>query len=287
MKHFSEDGLLNALTELTQRHEQSSEEIIEDICSQIQDFQKQFGPSAKVVLGLSGGLDSTLTTYLVCRALGPDKVIPVCMPAYEEDDAEEYFAMVIERLGILDSKVLHIGRYVEQLADGVKRITSNELDRITIGNIASRIRINILYAMARELNGFVVGTSNRTEFVQGYATKYGTPMSCDFGILDELYKTDIRTLSQVLGVPDEILNRTPTTGFFPGQSHEDELAASMDEQDAGTYLLFEKNLPVATLVENYGASEKYLHTLLSRYKQCKHKRILQSEHVRLGYIHDE
>ena len=64
------------------------------------------------------------------------------------------------------------------------------------------------------MDGRVLGTGNRTEFVQGYAAKYGTPISCDFGILDEFYKTEIHELAKVLGVPKEIIGSKPSTGYY-------------------------------------------------------------------------
>lgn len=106
----------------------------------------------------------------------------------------------------------------------VRKNIGKQLNLITLGNIASRLRINLIYAIAKEKNALVLGTSNRTEFLQGYATKYGTPISCDFGILDDLYKTDILEIAAAIGVPKEILTRKPTTGFYPGQLHEVELS---------------------------------------------------------------
>lgn len=96
--------------------------------------------------------------------------------------------------------------------------------------------------VGRKLNAKVLGTGNRTEYVQGYAAKWGTPMAFDFGVLDELYKADVYRIAEVLQVPGKIVEQEPSTGYFPGQTHERELGATLKEQDAGAYLLFEKRM---------------------------------------------
>jgi NAD+ synthase len=160
------------------------------------------------------------------------------------------------------------------------------MDRMRIGNFASRARIAILYDIARKVNGKILGTGNRTEFVQGYAAKYGTPISFDFGVLDELYKLDIYALAEVLKVPEEIITRVPTTGYFPGQTHEKELGATWEEQDALAFLLFEKSMQMEEIIELYKVRKGFAEVMLRRYERSKDKRMLRQPHIRLGFIRD-
>jgi NAD+ synthase len=166
------------------------------------------------------------------------------------------------------------------------RESQTHMDRMRIGNFASRARIAILYDIARKVNGRILGTGNRTEFVQGYAAKYGTPISFDFGVLDELYKVDIYALAEALNVPEEIITRLPTTGYFPGQTHEEELGAAWEEQDALAFLLFEKRMNTEEIVELYKVSREFVETMLRRYERSKEKRMLRQPHIRLGFITD-
>ena len=161
-----------------------------------------------------------------------------------------------------------------------------DMDRMRIGNFSSRTRIAILYDIARRVNGRVLGTGNRAEFVQGYAAKYGTPISFDFGVLDELYKRDIYELAKVLHLPKEITVRIPSTGYFPGQTHEAELGATWEEQDALAFLLFEKGKGKEEIVNEFEIQKPFVETMLRRYERSRDKRMLRQPHIKIGFIDD-
>lgn len=286
-KHFSDLGTQKAIDEIKKRHNNNYELIIEKIILQIKTFRDNVNRRTKLVIGVSGGIDSAVVACLAKKAVGGENIITVYLPARKKDEGLSYFHTVKEYLELKDIKIMPIEKPTKQIADMIRDYTGEKLDPITEGNIASRIRVNILYAVAKEKNGIVLGTSNRTEFVQGYATKYGTPISCDFGVLDELYKTDVLGIATSFGMPKEIMQRESTTGFFVGQSHEEELGATLVEQDVAAFLLFEKKLSINEIAENYEGSKKYLQEFIEKYKQCYHKRILQSEHVKLAFIKHE
>jgi len=136
------------------------------------------------------------------------------------------------------------------------------------------------------VNGKILGTGNRAEFVQGYAAKYGTPISFDFGILDELYKTDIYELANVLDLPEEIAKRIPSTGYFPGQTQEEELGATWEEQDALAFLLFEKRKGPEEIVKEHKVKKQFVETMLRRFQRSKEKRMLRQPRIQLGFIDD-
>ncbi|MCX6781584.1 MAG: NAD(+) synthase [Candidatus Magasanikbacteria bacterium] len=283
-KHFTERGLTKAIAEIKRRDNRGYNTIIKSMIAQIRLFRKKASPAAKLLVGVSGGIDSAVVAFLAKKAVGSDRVILVYLPAEKNDEGMQYFPILKKFLNVKDISLIS----VEEVAKGIEKIiqsyTKRKLDPITKGNIASRVRINIMYAIAKEKNALVLGTSNRTEFVQGYATKYGTPMSCDLGILDELYKTDVLEIASKIGVPIEILRRAPTTGFYVGQTHEKELGATLLEQDAAAYLLFEKKMSNNAICLKYGVSKKYLFDFIKKYENSSHKRMLQSAHIILGHI---
>ena len=255
----------------------------------------------KLLVGLSGGVDSSVVAYLATKAVGVENVVAVTMPAREDDESVRFSHVVRERLGMNDPSVQYVISISEIVTkelevvnslrwEGMSIATASQdqthMDRMRIGNFSSRARIAILYDIARRVNGRVLGTGNRAEFVQGYAAKYGTPISFDFGVLDELYKTDIYELAEVLYLPREITARVPSTGYFPGQTHEAELGATWEEQDALAFLLFEQRKSKDEIVSGFEIEEAFVETMLRRYERSKDKRMLRQPHIKMGFIDD-
>jgi NAD+ synthase len=246
-------------------------------------------------------VDSSVVAYLATKAVHVKNVIAITMPARENDESVHFADLVRKRLGMDDPSVQYVIGISEIVKKEIETINSlgwegmaintaresqTDMDRIRIGNFASRARIAILYDIARRVNGRVLGTGNRPEFVQGYAAKYGTPISFDFGILDELYKTDIYELAKILDVPGEITRRVPSTGYFPGQTHEEELGATWEEQDALAFLLFEKRKGPEEIVKEHKVKRAFVETMLRRFQRSKEKRMLRQPRIQLGFIDD-
>ena len=97
---------------------------------------------------------------------------------------------------------------------------------------------------------------------------------------------DVYAIAEVLGVPQEIIDAVPTTGYYKGQSHEEELGATLEEQDVAAYLLFEKEMSKETIVKEFGASSDYLDSMLQRYSRSADKRAIRQEHVTLRSFGD-
>lgn len=298
--HFSDTSkVYNVLNEMRSRHKGGYIPLLDSITSQIYSFYKKNGIAnkgkIKFIIGLSGGIDSSLVTCLAVKAVGVENVIPITMPARSTDTESVIKAAIArEKFGLNNSTINYVIPIEEIVLKEIETInnlncdlvrinTDSEsqdfTDKIRIGNFASRTRIAILYDLAKKINGRILGTGNKPEFVQGYAAKYGTPISYDYGVLDDLYKIDIIELAKITGVPDEIINSVPSTGYFPGQTHKQELDASIEEQDVIAYLLFEKKLTLSTVVTHYGVKEDFVQLTLERYKNSAHKRMLKQEHV--------
>jgi NAD+ synthase len=309
--HFrDEESLFQVLTAIKARIHHDYGALAAKLFQEIRGYYDQVSQhtsesgqriTPKLLVGLSGGVDSSVVVYLATKAVGVENVIAVTMPARDDDESIPFSDLVRRRLGMNDPTVQYVIPISDIVGKEIDVVNSlkwegmlirtadqeqNDMDRMRIGNFSSRTRIALLYDVARRINGRVLGTGNRAEFVQGYAAKYGTPISFDFGVLDELYKTDIYELGKVLSVPAEIMARIPSTGYFLGQTHEAELGATWEEQDALAFLLFEKHKSKEDIVHAFEIEEVFVDTMLRRYHRSKDKRMLRQPHIKLGFIED-
>jgi NAD+ synthase len=180
---------------------------------------------ARAVLGLSGGIDSTLSAYIAAEALGPENVCGVRMP-YSTSSSEtmDHGALVAERLGIRMMTVpIHeqVDAYFARFPDA---------SRLRRANKMSRERMTILYDQSAAQDALVVGTSNKTELLIGYGTIFGD-MASALNPIGDLYKTQVRALSAHLGVPEAIIAKHPTADLWVGQTDETELGFTYAEVD--------------------------------------------------------
>jgi NAD+ synthase len=188
-----------------------------------------------VVIGISGGLDSAVACSLCCRALSPEKVLGVSMPVSSNDPADQRDAEELcRKLG------------VELITVPLESIRSAflELPHITDtpvlrGNIAARLRMTTLYNIAAAKGYLVCGTSNKTEYMIGYSTKWGDS-AADFQPILHLWKKDVYLLAEELEIPPAIIQKAPSAGFWQGQSDEGELGMKYADLDAALMNL-EKN----------------------------------------------
>jgi NAD+ synthase len=186
------------------------------------------------LVGLSGGLDSTVCAFLASKALGPDNVFALILPygdtfGRDVDDAKE----VVRVLGI-SSRVINIAPMV----DAYFKDHPTD-DKILIGNKMARERMSILYDYSARESALILGTSNKTELLLGYGTIHGD-MACAINPLGDLYKTQIRELAKYLGIPEQIQKKTPTAGLWVGQTDEEELGLTYEEVDRLLHQMVDK-----------------------------------------------
>ncbi len=183
------------------------------------------------VIGLSGGIDSSLVAFLAAEALGRENVLAVMMPYRTSNPESEGDARrVIAALGIPHKKI-----EITPMVDPLLAQIPVEAARRR-GNIMARMRMICLYDQSEEWRGLVVGTSNKTETLLGYTTVFGDNAAAVHPIAD-LYKCQVRQLAQALGVPDEIITKAPSADLWAGQTDEGELGFTYDQADQILYLL--------------------------------------------------
>jgi NAD+ synthase len=184
----------------------------------------------KGIIGLSGGLDSSVCAYLAAEALGPKSVIGVIMPYGDAFPRETADARTLARRLGIGVRLVDIAPMVDAYFS--LRPTK---DRRRLGNKMARERMSILYDVSAKERGLVLGTSNKTELLIGYGTIHGD-MACGINPLGDLYKTQVRALADHLGVPAKIRAKQPTAGLWPGQTDEGEIGLPYEKLDA---ILFE------------------------------------------------
>lgn len=186
------------------------------------------------ILGLSGGLDSSVCAALAVRALGPRRVIGLIMPCGEGFPEEIADAKdVARRLG-LRTRTIDIAPQIE--AYFAVRPASN---RLLKGNKMARERMSILYDYSAREKALILGTSNKTELLIGYGTLHGDLASA-VNPLGDLYKTQVRALAAHLGLPKRIIAKAPTAALWAGQTDEKELGMSYEELDRILYALVDE-----------------------------------------------
>lgn len=222
----------------------------------------------RCVMGLSGGIDSALSAYLSAEALGAENVLVVRMPYKTSsqnslDDAQA----VIDALG-LPSLTIPITGMAEALIDQFP-----EMSNLRKGNIMARLRMITLYDQSVAWGGLVMGTSNKTEFLLGYSTIYG-----DSGValhpIADLYKYQVRQLSQAMGVPQAIIDKAPSADLWVGQTDEDELGFTYSEADQVLYLLVDERYTVQEVAEESGFDVAFVAKIWERVKANHYKRTM-------------
>lgn len=191
----------------------------------------------KVIIALSGGVDSSTTLALVVKALGKDNILVAILP-YGKLNREgvEDALMVVKLFNIPKKNVFQID--IRPMVDCFLKITP-EASEIRKGNIMVRVRMILLFDLAKRKKALVCGTENKPEHLLGYYTRFGDEAS-DLEPLRGLYKTQVRQLARYLGVPDRIINKTPSAGLWKGQTDEGELGFFYTQADPILSLHFDK-----------------------------------------------
>ncbi len=245
--------------------------VVDEIVGFVKSYVESSGAFGAVV-GLSGGVDSSVTLSLLVRALGSERVLGLIMPTNftPKQDVEDALWLA-EKLGIR-YKVINIDGIVEEYKRSAD-VQENPSTRVALANLRARIRMTLLYLHANLGNLLVAGTSDRSEILLGYYTKYGDGAS-DFLVISHLYKTQVRELGKRLGLPERIYAKPSSPQLYPGHRASDELPADYEIIDQIFYLVFDRGYKLAEASKTLGIDPHIGASIIKRYLDTEHKRSL-------------
>ncbi len=241
-------------------------EVAKTIINFIKEYTQKAGRN-KVIIGLSGGIDSSVVAKLAVMALGNENVYALFLPDVSTplEDFEHSRLM---------AKMLDINYKTIDLSPMIHSVTNvcEEMNEIALGNVKARLRMIFLYQAANVNNALVCGTSNKTELLTGYYTKYGDGGS-DFMPIGDLYKTQVYQLAKYLEIPEEIIKKPPTAGLWKGQTDEDELGITYDKLDRILYGI-ERQMSIEEIAKIAEVEESEVLRIYEMVSKMEHKRRL-------------
>jgi NAD+ synthase len=243
-------------------------EVDRRVCRFIKDYVEK-SKAKGVVLGLSGGIDSCTIAALSAQALGGHKVLGLMLPEKEtrKNDDIRHAELVAKEFGFKTEMV-----DVTPTLEAFYRSTPifDPGDRLTKGNVKARTRMIYIYYYANRLRLIVCGTSDKSETMMGYFTKWGD-VAADISPIMDLYKTQVRKLAQHVGVPDEIVEKPSSPALWPGQLAENELGIKYEELDLILYGL-EHFMKPKEIASELGMEEQLIDEVKRRWLSSEHKR---------------
>ena len=219
----------------------------------------------KVVLGLSGGVDSSLVAGLAAKALGHQNVIGVAMPYRLSNPQSQADAEVVAKRFEIQFRVVEITPQVDAYFE--RHPDAGDARR---GNKMARERMSVLYDQSSAENALVVGTSNKTELLLGYGTIFGD-MASALNPLGDLYKSQVWQLAAHVGVPQQVISKAPSADLWEGQSDEQELGFSYPVVDQLLFNLVDRRVTAEELVE-MGHDRDFVDAVIKRVRINQYKR---------------
>lgn len=248
------------------------DEIIKQDYAKIQGdidsfLRKHIAGAQGFVFGLSGGIDSAVIAHICARSF-KEKTLALIMPDSKVSPKEETedALYLVDSLGI-DYKLIDIGMIHSQFANVV------EPQEIALGNLRARIRAALLYYYANLKNYLVVGSSDKSEYLIGYFTKFGDG-SADILPIVSLYKSQIREFARFLKVKDSIITKRSSPHLWKGHTAEEEIGVTYDEIDSVLYCLIDKNMTLEQTANATDIDKSKIEKIHQMYKKSEHKRTM-------------
>ena len=228
----------------------------------------------KVLVGLSGGIDSALTATIAVDALGSNNVVGVALPSkYNTEESLVDARLLAENLDI-EFKVIEIEEIVNIFRNTLKESVNDELGQITDENIQSRVRGNILMALSNQTGAMVVSTGNKSEMAVGYSTLYGD-LAGGFALLKDLYKTEVYNLANFRNsissvIPQNTIDKEPSAELRPDQFDKDSLP-EYELLDEILRMYIEEDSSSEKIIST-GIDENIVYDVLSKVDRNEYKR---------------
>jgi NAD+ synthase len=220
------------------------------------------------VLGVSGGIDSAVVLKLAVESVGAKKVMALIMP--ERDSPSKDMEDARELCNALKVSFREID--ITEMVDAFRETVDGRPSKMALANAKARCRMILLYHFAGTERRLVLGTSNKSELLVGYFTKYGDG-GADLEPIGDLYKTEVRELARIIGIPDGIVSKAPSAGLWKGQTDEEEMGITYDKLDA-ILSGVERGLDDKAIASEAGTSIKEVERIVSMVRLSSHKRKL-------------
>ncbi len=245
------------------------EEMVDRVKRFLRTHKERVGASSFIV-GMSGGLDSSVTAALCALAVGGRNVLGITMPEKETWDHKDLrdAGQVAEKFHIR-FKIVDITPMVSGAVDSLTGVVRRK-GSVPYANIKARLRAVVLYFFANKDNGLVVGTGDKSEVNLGYFTKFGDG-ACDLLPLGDMYKTTVRDLAKHLGMPRRIWSKPPSPGLWPGQTAEKELGLGYDKLDLILWGL-ERWMSPEDIARDTGIAVSLVRRVREKWLGSEHKR---------------
>ncbi len=250
-----------------------NEEVYRALKLGLHDYVKK-NNFRKVLIGLSGGIDSALTATIAVDALGSENVVGVAMPTkFNSPDSLRDATTLATNLGI-EMKIIEIENLAESYRDLLKKQFENDIISVTDENIQSRIRGNLLMALSNQTGAMVVSTGNKSEMAVGYSTLYGD-LAGGFALLKDVYKTEVYKLSNYRNsiskvIPENIITKEPSAELRPNQLDKDSLP-DYELLDKILYLYIEEDSSSEKIISK-GINEEIVYEVLEKVDRNEYKR---------------
>jgi len=244
------------------------------VTNEITEFVRETVKEANadgVVVGLSGGLDSSVVAALCVRALGRESVLGIIMPAEFTPKEDIDDARKLGRQLGMKTVLINIQEIVESFFRALQCDRKNVEQKIPMANIHARARMVILYYYANLRKYLVAGTGDRSEAMIGYFTKYGDG-AADFLPIIHLYKTQVRELAEHLGIRERIVHKVSSPQLYPGHKATDEIPLDYDRLDPVLVGLFDHGFPPMNVSQKTGVPIEVVEEVMRRFNASKHKR---------------
>lgn len=243
------------------------------------------------IIGLSGGIDSTIVAYLLTEAVGKDKVYSYHLNSSTTPIEDTNHARIVAKLLDISYNEIAIDNLTDEFLNITSNYSSDDLSRDFIdsnknniinsqskvhqnkaaeGNAKARIRMIILYYFANLENCLVVGTGNRSELLIGYFTKYGDGI-CDFEPIGDIYKTQLKILANDWNIPIEIIEKPPRAGLWLNQTDEDEIGFNYDVLDELLNFIVDEKLSNDEILKEMNISSSEIDEIRKKIDNNKHK----------------
>ena len=202
-----------------------------------------------VVIGVSGGIDSATSFSLLEKTIAPKNIFVAHLHYF--DSQIKNIESILKQARIPKENIYNLS--IREPVDAFRKLLEipkqvrNDKERVRLGNIMARVRMIILYDLAKKHNALVCGTENKSEMLLGYFTRFGDEAS-DFEPIQHLYKTQVYSLAKYLDIPQSIIDSPPTAGLWENQTDEGDFGFSYKEADNVLHLYFEKKNTISQIL---------------------------------------